>query len=182
MKGRRHRILSSPTGRFYVSVDEAGLIRTGWLAMMEASNSGPGSIDELGDEDQELVPDLCLRILEAMKGTPVDFTDVDLAPGTSFQRSIWRATQTISVGSVRTYGHLATQVGRPGAARAVGQAMRRNPQPIITPCHRVVSSTGLGGFGGEDDTGPSPAIKTLLLRAEGVSMADSAPDLRQQQA
>ena len=48
--------------------------------------------------------------------------------------------------------------------------MRRNPQPIITPCHRVVSSTGLGGFGGEGGEGTERSIKTLLLQAEGAAL------------
>ena len=169
VKDHRHRILDTPTGRFYVNTDAQGGIRTGWMAMLERAGSTPGSLEELGPEDQDLRPDLCLRILEAMNGISVDFADVDIAPGTPFQRAIWRATREIVPGSVLSYGRLAAKVGRPGAARAVGQAMRRNPQPIITPCHRVVSTAGIGGFGGENEDGTSPAIKIKLLRAEGMS-------------
>ncbi|MBC03422.1 MAG: cysteine methyltransferase [Phycisphaerae bacterium] len=138
--------------------------------MMEVTTHGSRSAVDLGCEDPNLLPDLTVRIIDAMHGAAVDFDDVPIAPGTPFQRAIWRATRMIDVGSVLTYGELATRVGRPAAARATGQAMRRNPQPIITPCHRVVSSTGLGGFGGEGGEGTERSIKTLLLQAEGAAL------------
>jgi methylated-DNA-[protein]-cysteine S-methyltransferase len=73
--------------------------------------------------------------------------DVPLAPaGTAFQRRTWQAIAAIPRGQVRTYGALARELG--SAARAVGQACGANPFPLIVPCHRVVSSTGIGGFAG----------------------------------
>lgn len=73
--------------------------------------------------------------------------DLPLAPaGTAFQRRTWRAIAAIPQGQVRTYGALARELG--SAARAVGQACGANPFPLIVPCHRVVSSTGIGGFAG----------------------------------
>ena len=105
-----------------------------------------------------------------MRGEPIDFGDVELATGTAFQRAVWRETRAIPLGRTRSYGDLAEAVGRPGAARAVGQAMRRNPQPIVTPCHRVVGAAGLGGFGGEGASGTWPSIKHRLLEAEGLEL------------
>ena len=169
MNGLRHRILDTPTGPFYLIEDADGKVRTGWVSMLEATSRGPRSAEELGDSVPNLLPGLCERILHAMQGGTVDFDDVAIAPGTPFQRAIWRETRAIQAGSVLTYGRLASRVGRPGAARAVGQAMRRNPQPVITPCHRVVSTAGIGGFGGQGEDGTSPAIKMKLLRAEGLS-------------
>jgi methylated-DNA-[protein]-cysteine S-methyltransferase len=62
---------------------------------------------------------------------------------------VWRALTTIPFGATASYGELATQVGRPGAARAVGAANGRNPISIVVPCHRVIGSGGaLVGFGG----------------------------------
>lgn len=168
---RRHRILDSPTGDFFISVDVDRPIETGWVAMLEGRMSPTGDTFELGDEDPTMLPDLADRILRSMNGGEVDFEDVELPSGTSFQRAIWRATRAIPRGTTVTYGRLATQVGRPGAARAVGQAMRRNPQPIITPCHRVIASTGLGGFGGQGPDGHWPEIKTRLLAAERTTTA-----------
>lgn len=74
--------------------------------------------------------------------------EVDPTQGTDFDRTVWRALSRVPVGSTVTYGDLARRSGHPGAARAVGGAMRRNPIPIIVPCHRVVGSAGdLTGFG-----------------------------------
>jgi methylated-DNA-[protein]-cysteine S-methyltransferase len=69
--------------------------------------------------------------------------------GTPFQKRIWAITRAIRRGEVRTYGQIAREAGSPNGARAAGQAMARNPWPIVVPCHRVVGSDGrLTGFGG----------------------------------
>ena len=69
--------------------------------------------------------------------------------GSPFQHEVWAALQGIPFGTTVSYGQLATQLGRDGAARAVGHANARNPIPIIVPCHRVVGSSGrLTGYGG----------------------------------
>lgn len=168
----RHRRLDSPTGPFYLRVVADGPIETGWFAMLEHAGPAARNLESLGPEDPTLLPDLCDRIFAAMAGAPIDFSDVELPTGTPFQRAIWRATRAITPGRTRTYGELAAAVGRPGAARAVGQAMRRNPQPIVTPCHRVVGSSGLGGFGGQSSSGVWPEIKATLLRAENALLAE----------
>jgi|688.fasta_scaffold647744_1 methylated-DNA-[protein]-cysteine S-methyltransferase len=74
-----------------------------------------------------------------------DLNSFDVAvelTGTSFQRRVWAALQTIAYGETRTYGQVAEQIGAPGAARAVGLAIGRNPVSIIVPCHRVIGSSG----------------------------------------
>ncbi|MFX0103404.1 MAG: methylated-DNA--[protein]-cysteine S-methyltransferase [Candidatus Hodarchaeota archaeon] len=67
---------------------------------------------------------------------------------TRFKRDVISAPVNTKPGQTVTYGELASLANHPGSARAVGNTMRNNPYPIIIPCHRVVSSTGLGGFGG----------------------------------
>ncbi|KXV61476.1 cysteine methyltransferase [Acetobacter senegalensis] len=67
--------------------------------------------------------------------------------GTPYQKKIWAALCAIPVGSVTTYQALAQQVG--GSPRSVGQAVGRNPIPILIPCHRVVAQRGLGGYSGD---------------------------------
>ncbi len=76
--------------------------------------------------------------------------DLPLAPaGTAFQRLVWTLLTSIPCGETATYGELAHQAGRPGAARAVGLACRYNPLPIFLPCHRVVGAGGkLTGYRG----------------------------------
>lgn len=71
---------------------------------------------------------------------------------TLFQRKVLRVVATIPLGETRSYQWVAQQVGRPGAVRAVGTALRKNPFPLIIPCHRVVKSDGqLGKYAGRDD-------------------------------
>ncbi|HYK93189.1 MAG TPA: methylated-DNA--[protein]-cysteine S-methyltransferase [Thermoplasmata archaeon] len=73
---------------------------------------------------------------------------LDPSLGTEFDRQVWTILSRVPAGSTVTYADLARRAGHPGAARAVGGAMRRNPIPIIVPCHRVVGSAGdLTGFG-----------------------------------
>ncbi|MES9988103.1 MAG: methylated-DNA--[protein]-cysteine S-methyltransferase [Candidatus Thiodiazotropha endolucinida] len=85
--------------------------------------------------------------------------------GTPFQCRVWQALQEIPSGSTLTYGELARQIG--SGARAVGNACRDNPCPLIVPCHRVVGTAGLGGFAGERG-GEKLEIKRWLLKHEGA--------------
>jgi methylated-DNA-[protein]-cysteine S-methyltransferase len=85
--------------------------------------------------------------------------------GTTYQRQVWQKLQCIDVGMRQTYGQLAKQLH--SGARAVGSACRRNPIPIIVPCHRVVSVSGMGGFGGEKQGIPLQ-LKQWLLQHESI--------------
>jgi methylated-DNA-[protein]-cysteine S-methyltransferase len=91
--------------------------------------------------------------------------DVPLAQTTAtpFRRDVWGALCEIPYGQVQTYADIAIAVSRPGAARAVGNANHANPFAIIVPCHRVVASHALGGYGGGAE------VKRYLLGLEGVS-------------
>jgi methylated-DNA-[protein]-cysteine S-methyltransferase len=71
---------------------------------------------------------------------------------TSFQWKVFKATLQIPLGETRTYAWIAKTIGRPKAVRAVGQALRKNPYPLIIPCHRVIRSDGsLGKYAGKDN-------------------------------
>jgi methylated-DNA-[protein]-cysteine S-methyltransferase len=83
--------------------------------------------------------------------------------GTDFQREVWNELTRIPYGETISYGVLARRVGRPNGPRAVGQANGRNPIPIIVPCHRVLASNGIGGYGG------GLKVKRALLALEGVT-------------
>lgn len=102
--------------------------------------------------------------------------DVALAPaGTPFQRQVWDALTEIPYGATASYGEVARRIGRPSAARAVGQANNRNPIAIIIPCHRVIGASGsLTGYGGGLDR------KRLLLDLEAgtLPLEPSAPAAR----
>jgi len=104
------------------------------------------------------------QIREYLGGRRRTFTvPLDLATLPSFQKKMLLAARRILYGRTVTYGQLAVRAGRPRAARAVGQAMARNPVPLAVPCHRVVAAGGgLGGFGG------GAALKRRLLALENV--------------
>jgi O-6-methylguanine DNA methyltransferase len=83
--------------------------------------------------------------------------------GTAFQQEVWRALLRIPYGSTVSYADIAAAVKRPRAFRAVGGANRRNPWPIVVPCHRVIGSDGsLTGYAGRSGVG----IKDRLLKME----------------
>ena len=106
--------------------------------------------------------DLMERFKAYFNGKRVIFPDeLDLSGATPFQGEVWKITRLIPYGETRSYLWVAAQINRPRAVRAVGQAMGKNPLPIVVPCHRVVASDGgLGGFGGGLE------LKRHLLRLE----------------
>lgn len=108
---------------------------------------------------------LAARLVDFYAGEEVDFSDVPLAlPGeTAFQAAVRQVVRGIPRGRTMSYGEVAEAAGRPGAGRAVGQVMARNPVPPIIPCHRVLATGGgLGGFGG------GLRLKADLLRQESA--------------
>lgn len=92
--------------------------------------------------------------------------EVDIR-GTEFQKSVWKIMSQIPAGAVKTYGEVAQILC--SSPRAVGNACRRNHLPLIIPCHRIVSRSGIGGFTGQAE-GEMPDIKRKILRHEGVEI------------
>ncbi|MDX1824537.1 MAG: methylated-DNA--[protein]-cysteine S-methyltransferase [Thiohalomonadales bacterium] len=87
--------------------------------------------------------------------------------GTPYQQRVWQALQRIPPGQTLTYGQLANRLHT--SPRAIGNACRQNPLPLLIPCHRVVAANGLGGFSGKT-TGVRVALKRWLLQHEGVAV------------
>ena len=84
---------------------------------------------------------------------------------TQFQKDVWEAIDRIPLGETRTYKELALSIGRPKAYRAVANACGKNPNPLRTPCHRVISSDGtIGGYSGKGGI----KKKKALLKKEGI--------------
>ena len=105
-------------------------------------------------------------------GRPTFDVPLALAGLSGFSQDVYAAARSIPYGEVRSYGWLAAEVGKPGAARAVGGAMAANPVPLIVPCHRVVRSDGgLGGFSAPGGI----ELKRRLLDLEGLEGALPIP-------
>jgi methylated-DNA-[protein]-cysteine S-methyltransferase len=116
--------------------------------------------------DKTLFPDLQQRIAAYFEGDPVDFsTDpaISLDGLSPWDHKVLLTCRKIPSGRTTTYGELAVRIGHPGAARAVGSALARNPIPLIIPCHRVLRTDGaLGGFSAPGGL----TTKQALLRHE----------------
>ena len=112
-----------------------------------------------------LFNDITRRLQAYFSGQEVALDDeLDLSRATPFQRLVWETTRLIPYGETRSYAWVAEQIKQPQATRAVGQALGKNPVPIIVPCHRVMASGGqLGGFTG------GLTMKRLLLHLEASS-------------
>lgn len=147
----------------------------GWLSLT-TSPQGVRALDYLTcgpDNIRQADTPLERQVAETLEryfaGNPVDFQTIpmDLGDATPFQQAAWRKLREIPHGQVRSYQWMAEALGSPKAMRAIGQANRRNPVPILIPCHRVIAKNGtLGGYMGGAEKGLT--IKRFLLSLEGV--------------
>ena len=113
------------------------------------------------DETPRLFGDVSQRLQQYLNGKRIEFHDnVDISGATPFQQTIWNITRTIPYGEIRSYSWIAVRSGS-NAARAAGQALKRNPIPILIPCHRVIrNNADPGGFSGGIE------LKKYLLEME----------------
>ncbi|MGD1146365.1 MAG: methylated-DNA--[protein]-cysteine S-methyltransferase [Thermoanaerobaculaceae bacterium] len=145
---------STPFGLLDVESAEAGVTRVRLGALGKAREVGDGDALDCARKAKA-------EILAYLSGNLRRFSVPFVLEGTSFQRDVWARLVAVPYGHTRTYGEIATELGNPRAARAVGAACRDNPVPILVPCHRVVGGNGsLGGFGG------GVRMKQALLKLE----------------
>jgi methylated-DNA-[protein]-cysteine S-methyltransferase len=127
----------------------------------------PNPVSEPQNIEDRLLRQTLQQILAYFK-TPQFRFDLPLNPhGTGFQQSVWQYLRSIPAGEVCSYGEVAADLN--SSPRAVGNACRRNPLPLVVPCHRVVSAAGIGGFAGHT-VGTQIDIKKQLLAHEGVEI------------
>ena len=158
-------VVDSPLGPLYLAASNEGLCNVDF-GVSEADFLA--ELDPLArtERSQEALAPIAGQLRDYFEGNRATFdVAVDLSRVTPFQLSVLQAVRTIPTGAVWTYGQMARAVGKPQASRAVGQALGRNPVPVIVPCHRVIASDGsLGGYSG----GGGLASKRLLLDLEGA--------------
>ncbi|MBN1369972.1 MAG: methylated-DNA--[protein]-cysteine S-methyltransferase [Dehalococcoidaceae bacterium] len=135
------------------------------------------ALEDLGDlsdamYDEDRFDELARKLKAYFKAEPVVFDEaLDVSGYTPFMRSVWQSARHVGYGETASYGEIASSAFNPRAFRAVGQAMKRNPVPLIIPCHRIIRTDGsMGGFfGGEH-------IKQGLLELEKRGLTRLRPD------
>ena len=158
---------------------ETDLARPGWIALQW----GAGGIrtlrllEERPERSPEPLPPWVLEAVQRLKdflgglGNHLAGLPLDLEGLPPFHRKVLEVLLTTQPGQTLTYGEVALLAGSPGAARAVGQAVARNPLPLLVPCHRVLAARGPGGF----SLFGSLETKARLLALEGVTLPGGTP-------
>ncbi len=172
----RYCLFETGLGTCGIAWSEAGVVR---LQLPERTRERTaGRIRQVDREKVDVPPraigELIGQLVAYFAGQQVDLSGVavDLSRVPAFHRSIYCALRKVGWGETATYGELARRAGAPGAARAVGQAMGRNPVPIIIPCHRVLAAGGrIGGFSAYGGA----LTKERLLALEGVHPSGTPP-------
>jgi methylated-DNA-[protein]-cysteine S-methyltransferase len=174
-----HVVLPSPIGPLFVAATDDALVEIEFskgrteqdlrrhliergfeprpLAAAPGDGTGPS---------RRVIDRAAQQLTEYFGGTRNQFDlPLDLSGLPSFTREVLTATAGVPFGKLDTYRGIAAQIGKPSATRAVGNALNRNPIPVIVPCHRIIRSDGsAGGYGGGLD------IKFRLLALEGVML------------
>jgi methylated-DNA-[protein]-cysteine S-methyltransferase len=163
-------IFSSPLGPILIARSEEGVSMVAYLESKASAGSRLArlvGVDAI--EDERRTEALYRDLLDYLDGrrTRLEWPlDLRLA-SSEFQRRVLQVTSRLPYGAVTSYGHIAREIGDPRATRAVAQALRRNPLPIIIPCHRVIGGSGdLVGYAGN-----KVGLKQRLLTLEGVPVA-----------
>lgn len=163
-----YRIFPSPLGNILIAVSDRGVSLVEYLGRhADIRHSRLGRLDTVeAVEDGAEIEALYRELMEYLEGrrTRLEWSlDLRLARS-EFHRHVLEATAAIPYGAVTSYSGLACELGKPAAARAVAQALRWNPLPIVIPCHRVVGTSGaLTGYAGSQVD-----LKQRLLMTEGV--------------
>jgi methylated-DNA-[protein]-cysteine S-methyltransferase len=163
-------LFDTPIGRCAIAW-EGDLVVGLQLPEARADDTRERMHDRFEDADEIAPPSSIQHVIEAveasLRGEADDLADVPLALDDvpPFARRVYEVVRTIPAGETLSYGDVALAAGSPGAARAVGQALGRNPFPIVVPCHRVLAAGGrIGGFSATGGT----SIKAEMLAVEGV--------------
>jgi len=142
------------------------------IGKISISDDGMGNIDGVylpnsnlpfrEQRESPILKEAALQIDEYLLGKRMTFSLSLKTEGTDFQKRVWNEIAKIPYGETASYSEIAKRIGSPNAYRAVGNACNSNPIPLIIPCHRVVASNGIGGYGG------GLALKKRLMDIEGI--------------
>lgn len=177
MNARGFALFETPIGACGIAWSEAGLLATR-LPDADAARVRASFARRYPALAEAAMPPAVARVADRIArhlgGERVDYADVALDQDGvgAWELHVYRAAIAIPIGETRTYGELARALGRPEAAQAVGQALGRNPWPIVVPCHRILAADGrTGGFSAPGGT----RTKLRLLEIEGALAPQSLP-------
>lgn len=179
-----YTVVPAPWGDVHLAVGSAGLVAVQIFTPTEAFLASVArhvheTPEKRGPSTPRAIRDGLDRaadaIAAALDGRPSELAalPIDLRVGSAWDRRVLEGVRTVPRGCVTSYGRLARLIGSPGAARAAGGAVGRNPLGLVIPCHRVIAGDGsLGGYGGDWWGGRDRllAIKRELLDLEGVRL------------
>jgi methylated-DNA-[protein]-cysteine S-methyltransferase len=159
-KSKDYCVIAAPFGRLGIGTEMVdGSLMVSKIDYLPAKAS-------LVSPKNQLARQVAMQCREYFKNPAAKF-DLPLKPiGTVHQQRVWSCIRDIPTGKSKTYGEIAALIK--SGPRAVGSACGANPFPLVTPCHRVVSAQGIGGFMKEDSPGLYRQIKIWLLEHEGV--------------
>ena len=169
----RYGFMDTPVGPVLVVVTDKGVAEISYLAHHDAQEA-IRDIEQRGIlafERQTAVREVVNQLNDYFDGRRTAFhVPVDLYGVSEFTKRVLAATSRVPYGAYRTYGQIAEAIGRKGASRAVGNALGRNPVPVVIPCHRIIRSDGSMGWytGGAD-------IKRKLLDIEDIRLSKTEP-------
>jgi O-6-methylguanine DNA methyltransferase len=148
--------VATPIGEVIVVANARGVVGVTFSSteVIKENDETKGALAHLRVAQKELT--------RYFDGKETAFTFPLVPTGTPFQQDVWKALQKIPYGQTRTYGEIAAAITRPLSPRPVGQAVGANPWVVVVPCHRVVASSGLGGYSGGLEK------KSFLLALEGA--------------
>jgi methylated-DNA-[protein]-cysteine S-methyltransferase len=177
MTGYSFTLFDTAIGRCGIAWGERGIVG---LQLPEAREKETRArlLSRIPGASEGLPPPAIQRALDGvaalLSGGKNDLSAVmlDMADVPAFHRRVYEAARAIPPGATLSYGQIAQRIGSPGAARAVGQALGRNPFPIVVPCHRVLAANGkIGGFSANGGI----ATKLRMLSLERAGSATATP-------
>jgi methylated-DNA-[protein]-cysteine S-methyltransferase len=191
----RYALFDTALGPFGLAWNERGLVR---LQLAEADRTATEkrlAVSARAGAPPPWAEQAIAEIRRYLAGERVDFAAVaiDLAGVGAFRRAVYEAARAIGWGQTASYGDLARRIGFPWGARAVGQALARNPLPIIVPCHRVLTHDrrigGFSAYGGkltkqrllaleEVHVGGTPLLPGIVPAPQGLSLRSRQADRR----
>jgi methylated-DNA-[protein]-cysteine S-methyltransferase len=177
MVGLGFALFDTPIGRCGAAWSPRGLVGVQLPEGREASTRArvlerfPDAIEEEPSPEVQRALDAIVALLRG-QGTDLASVTVDMAGVPPFHRRVYEVARTIPPGTTLSYGAIAEQLGAPGSARAVGQALGRNPLAIVVPCHRVLAAGGkVGGFSASG--GITTKLQLLALESPGSKLTAS---------